>query len=218
MSDNDHAPPEALRIRSELQDLSDRVYAAVESGVEVARHFFSLKEDRRVDPWLFSHLVRFGALEYLPDAEAIEEEVEDVSLKRNPMCGIELTHGRKTIRIWKKPNNEELFLQPPGDSPARQRFYVQPQRRLEGTEYLFVDRANFVYVWDLNGSGVDLYLVKPKGFEAKWAAADCEWWIAVEHPATRVAPVTAFDELEDERLDIELDDTGFGDDDPETGA
>lgn len=217
MPDNNSPPPEALELCSELQPLSDQVFAAIESGIEIARDFFGTKKGRVIDPWLFSHLVRFGALEHLPGAIALDEDEADVKLKRNPMCGIELTRGTRVMRIWKRPNGDNgVFLQPPGESPTRQQFYTQPQHLFPGSEHLFA--SHLVYVWDLSGAAFDLYLVKPIGFEAKWKPGEQEWWIRLEHPAKRLAPKTAFTELDDVDLPINLPETGSGDDDPDEGA
>lgn len=216
MSDNNTPPPDAFKTRDELATLSARVYRAIEHGAEIALDFFS-GDERRPDPWLFSHLVRYGALEELDrlpgGARSIREEP---CITRNPMCGVEILYQEKVIRVFKKPPAEDEFLQPPGESERRQDFYDQRQKIVPGTEGLFKRTQNLVYVWDQNGGSVDLWLVKPFGFEEIWQAGNVQWSIPIPHPATQVSPATDFTDT-DEPLDIDLDETG-SEDDPDDGA
>lgn len=214
MTDEQH--PEALRVREDLHELNLLVFRAIEHGIERALEYFS---GRAEDPWLFSHIVRDGALELLP--EWVDAAAVPCELTRNPMSGIELSWNGWTIRVWKKPNGEHEYLQPPGESGRRQSFYNQigVQDRLGGMDSLFVSNRNLVYVWDRNGADIDLLIVKPFGFDDIWKAGNIEWKVVVDHPASFVEPSADFsDEDDNERFDIELDRAGTEDDDPDFSA
>jgi hypothetical protein len=192
----------------QLAPLSARVYAALEHGLELARGFF---EGRRHDPWLFAHLVRYGVLEMLPDAMI---EVDDYEIKRNPMCGIEIVAAGSRIKLWKKPAAENKFLQPPGESEARQQFYWQ-QLTLPGVLSFSPSQDHLAYVWEPSPSGVELFLVKPNGYDDIWKPGEHEWALPIAHPAETLVAATDFAAADlDDDLDIQIQQAS----DPESGA
>lgn len=208
MIDTSRHHPDALAARDRLQPLSDGLYKGLEHGIELGRSFF---ENRTYDAQLFAHLVRYGILE----ETGTLVEVEPYAISRKSMCGVSIRAEGKNIRVLKKPKTEDEYLQPPGESERRQRFYNQdPQAKLVGTEELFTDTNNLVYAWELNaGGGIYLYLVKPNGWDSIWKPGTYDWAIPIEHSAFRETTTTNFVESgEGDDLDIHLPATGTGSD------
>lgn len=194
MDDNDY-PPEAIQAREALEDLNYRVYEAIELGIERSLDYFG---EREPNPWLFSHIVRYEATQRLK-----EDGNQTISLRENPMSGVEILHNGFRIRIWKKHLSDQ-YLQPPGQSPSRQAFYFQPP--IPEFSHLIPISRNVVYVWEPNANaGLDLWLVSPNGFENIWEPGDSLWEIPIPHPALAMEPVQDFSEDDDADLPIFLD-------------
>ena len=196
--DQDH--PEAVQAREDLELFSIRMFAALEHGVECGRAYFGSRE---LDPWLFPHIVRDKVLEQLKDGPT------GYTVSQNPMSGIVVECQGYQVRLFKKSGEDSEFLYPAGHSQGRKDFYNQEQMILPEMSELMApttpSKPNVAYVWELQGDGVELFLVCPDGFDGIWKPGRVRWHIEIQHPAYSMSPGTAFNDVAGDSDDLPLD-------------
>jgi len=197
------------KLLPELQPLTDTLYVVFESAVVEAQNYLEAKTaqirggesaDQRMDPYVFSQLVRFYASEVL---DSRQYAGVGYFLERLPNCGILLNFAGRQIRVWKA---DEGQLPAPGNSRAKQDFYQQA---------LFPDDVprKLAVLWESYRSGqVVLILACPKGDGEPWESGQSHWEITIPHPAERAKTASAIasdaDDFEDLRFKRR---TGTGD-------
>jgi hypothetical protein len=145
------------------------VHDALDHGVSLADSKFS---DMAHDPYLWTHIARYGACQRLAQAEPEGWK----NGRRLPNSGIEVTRGPLVLRTLKAQGSDPPH---PGGNLARRAFWTQArQMRLplsyEGAP--FPDGANYILDWTVNRERVlSFALSKPVGIWKYRGEPKLEW-------------------------------------------
>lgn len=187
---------------SQLQSVSNTLHTGLLAAIERSREFFASQDDGgHVDPYLFSHLVRYYLKEELSSLAETEPSLHVLWV---PNTGLHLRYAHYEIRIWK--TGEEGELPPPGTSGTRQQFYEQEQVFLpfypEELDALCLIRLAYVWNVDEHLSFSELYLTCPKGSDSPWKPGTCHWSRRIT-----AAKISVAEDIEE--LDLALDQTNI---------
>lgn len=197
-------------IVSFLQDALD--YGHLEASTYLNRNKRGKKKEKRkkIDPWLYSVILRAKVREYLKDKnlDIIYDEETDSKLQWNrreePNLGLSGKFDGREYRILKGRGG---FLPSVGLSSKRKEFYrqkhmLQPFLVQDGhkTNLLY----NVVFLWDINQNNfVNLYLSCPKNWEANIAFD--YFTELLPHSATTIIPKQQSEEFFEEATDIVIE-------------
>lgn len=191
-------------ILAEISPVLDLLTAALEYATAEATQFFAgltLREAERRDPYLFAHLVRFHAGEYLT-ARGHDAPIDRHWLSNS---GIAFQVGWVDVRVLKSSYGK---LPPPGMSKTKRRFYRQWTAPtlwdVEEENKRSPTLVNVVITWDVNGQGHLAQLVAycPSDGLNTADSVHSYWSEALVHPAESIEPPPAPPSEPGEDIDI----------------
>lgn len=142
--------PEPESVLRDLSNLWPIIYSAMDYGTYRALEFFEkqeAEENKKIDPFLGSHLVRYYAKEALKRDNEGHFKIENI-----PNSGLFLYNENYYMRIKKAYKGK---LPPPGHSVSRRQYYQQQPPQLclplpEFREYQSGDKLNLVILWNVD--------------------------------------------------------------------
>lgn len=218
-------PPPPEDVLADLQRfLTGMIEQALQFGIDEAHKYFE-EAQAAIDPWFFSHIVRFQAKRWLK-----ANDVEDWGFEvlEPPLSGIWLQSRLYHLRIWKEDWGVDPVTQAeyariqPGHSGARHRFFYQPELELEFPDGALLNdddfvpqRVKLVVVWALNKNrelGI-FELACPRSLDTELHDVTTHWWVPIPRgeDATSIDGVKAQEDpterttLEDIDLGIQSD-------------
>lgn len=145
------------------------LHAALDHGVSLADTWLAGLPH---DPYLWSHMVRYGACTRLRDPQASG----DWQLRSLPMSGIEISRPPLAARVLKALGNAPP---PPGTNRARRSFYTQltlPNCDWDQVGSGLSDVMNIIVDWSVTQEReLRLAVSKPVGLWSYPQAANLEW-------------------------------------------
>jgi len=169
----------AQRSLDALSPLGPILHRALEPSIEDARAYF---KERRPDPYLFAHLIRYHATTRILSSP-LPGEVEFHSLRNS---GISFTCNGCKARVWKSDGEGELHG--PGVSQSRQNYFDQPFLDLVDPNPADV---RYVVLWDCDAKTglLTLTIACPKRFneDRPWDKPECHFYTVFPHAAIAVS-------------------------------
>jgi hypothetical protein len=181
--------PEALAktFLARLAPILQPLFGLLEAAAQQSYQHHDDRGAKSVDPWFFSHYVRWELWRGL-DALRRAGEV-DFFLARKPMSGIEVAYDGLRLKILRPGDDDDSLPDPKSD---QQRLFYSNNIFTGGREDLFIIK-NLVALWDYDHSfrSVSMSLVCPRDDGSMFFS------IAVPHPATQLQSPTPAEPVED---------------------